>query len=186
MRCRTEPLAAVTVPVLELEGRAITLGYLRVGGADHNGASAVAESADLPVGFRPLWLRTSRINLGRAAHLAGATLADISSELELCWFLSLAPECYQEFRLFNGPGSLPLSVQVEWQRWPNRDETACCMCMWSFASWQAVAASMQRCADAHGLAVSISDDQSHVQVVRLQPPSSPVTWQSSPVESVQE
>ena len=58
------------------------------------------DSADLAAGFRVLGLHTARIALANAAHLDTREPANIDVAQELCYFLSLAPECYRQFRLF--------------------------------------------------------------------------------------
>ena len=79
---------------------------------------------------------------------------------ELCRYFDLAPRCHREFRLFANSdlrfnmerGQLPVRAH-------GRDTCSCC-------GLHAMAAAMQQFADGHGLAVSVSDDETHLLVTR--------------------
>jgi len=121
-RRRSEPLAAVTIPVLELEGGTIALTSLASGTHGHD-AGDLPEAAGLPSGFSALWLRTDCIKPPSAGHPDGAAVAFAVQPAErLCRFLGLAPRCYQEFRLFT---YWDLSVGTERKVWlPNSNYSA--------------------------------------------------------------
>jgi len=165
--CRIEPLAAVTLPVLELEGKEITLSYLRAAGADYSHTGSPAQFTDLPDGFGALWLRSNHVNVAKAGHLGlgGVPSHSVDVADEMCRFLSLTPESYLEIRLYLR-GSHPV-IQTGWQALPSDSMERS---MSAFRDQQVVASSMQRCAEAYGLAVSVSADQTHVHVVRVQAP----------------
>jgi len=164
--CRTRPLAAVTVPVLELEGRGVAL-YFCSGRARDQNAGEVPEVADLPGGFHALWLRTARIALRSAEHLTSAAVAGVAAQPTeelcrlLCRFFGVAPRCYQEFRLF-ADGDLSISMSLHHLS-GEADESSEST---RFHSLKAAATAMERLADGFGLTVSVSNDQTHVLVTR--------------------
>ncbi len=160
--CRTEPLATVTLPVLELQAEDIMLSYLYDDDPSFCYASAPSCSADLPVGFRALWLRTGRISLASAEHRGGGEMTDVDEVEELCRFMGLAPACYEEFRFVTYYG---ISIDVTWLS-ESHDDIECAT--GGFATVQAGAKAMQRFADDHGLVVSVrmSDDQPYLLVTR--------------------
>ena len=162
---RTEGLAAVVIPVLELAADAVSCSYLSADMADDRNASAPAEAADLPAGFRALWLRTSCIALGSAGYTGGngSAVTGVDVAEELCRFLGLAPKSYRKFQLYPGPKSRTLSIQAEWL--PTPDDAVECS-TGSYDSFEAAAAAMRQFAPAHGLSVSIADDHAHLLVVR--------------------
>ena len=153
---RTEPVAAVTLPVLELQGDRITLSYLSDDSAGDRYASAPAYSADLPTGFRALWLRTERISLTSAGHPGGAEVTEVDATEELCRFMGLAPPCYKEFRFYSYFG---LGIDAEWLPLPE-DAMECSS--GGFASLQAGAKAVQRFGDAHGLVPSVPEIDGNV------------------------
>ena len=164
---RTNPLAAVTLPVLELEGKEITLSYRSTAGAGHRRAAAPAQPTDVPCGFGALWLRGDSIRVRNAGHLGDEPAHYVEVADELCRFLSLAPECYREFRLYVGSR---LSMYVDWVPLPNGVAQSSNGC---FFRQQSVVGSIQQFAGMHGLAASMAEDQTHVRVVRVEaPPSS--------------
>ena len=165
--CRTELLSAVTLPVLELEGKEITLSYLRAAGADYSHTGPPAQFTDVPDGFIALWLRSNHVSVAKAGHLGLGSVPSHSVDVadEMCRFLSLTPESYREFRLHTH-GSHPV-FQTDWQALPGDSMDRS---MSAFRDQQVVASSMRQVADAYGLAVSVSADQTHVHVVRVQAP----------------
>ncbi len=160
--CRTEPLATVTLPVLELQAEAIALSYLYDDDPGFCYASAPARSADLPLSFRALWLRTGRISLVSDGHPGGGEVTEVDEVKELCRFMGLAPTCYEEFRVFTYYG---IRIEVQWLS-ESQDDMECAT--GGFATVQAGAEAMQRFADDHGLVVSVrmSDDQPYLLVTR--------------------
>ena len=165
------------MPVLELRASELSCGYLCSEDGIHN-EYVPAEAADLPPGFRELWLRTGVLGLGNAGceprlgqHVTYVsdtwitTVYDPGVAEELCRFLSSAPDSYREFRLYGGSESPALSVQA--QSLPHPTELMKTSTE-SFDSLEAAAAAMQHFAPAHGLAVSVSDDQTHLLIVRKQ------------------
>ena len=150
LHCRTRPLAAATLPVLEMQAEAIALCYLSDDDPDDRYASAPARSADLPLSFRALWLRTERIALASAGHSGGGEVTEVDEVEELCRFMGLAPACYKEFRFYTYFG---ISIDAEWLSLP---EEAMECGTGGFASVQAGAKAMQRFANDHGLVVSVS------------------------------
>ena len=162
---RTEPLATVTLPVLELQADGITLSYISDDDPGYRYANAPARSADLPLSFRALWLRTGRIALASAGHPGGEEVTEVDEVEELCRFMGLAPPCYEEFRFYTYFG---ISIDAEWLPLP---EEAMECSSGGFASVQAGAKAMQRFADDHGLVVSVGtsdhdDDQPYLLVKR--------------------
>ncbi len=161
-------MAAVTIPALELQGSTVTLKAINAHGADDPDASALAEAADLPDGFSAVWLRTGCINLKRTRRSGGAIVTSVDIAEELCRFLAIPPESYQEFRLYEYIDVYPFAP---FDRFPkvsllfpgNAIET----CSGRLINLQDAAAAMQRFAHTYDLAVSVSDDQTHVRVVRV-------------------
>jgi len=173
--CRAEPLAEVNIPLLAVQTDAIDLEfrskyYMKVDTDDKSEAADFGlrvVSADLPIGFRVLGLRTARIRVTNAVHLTSKEPAGIDVAQELCYFLSLAPRCYRQFRLFDcldHPAHYVIDATREWRPRPMGPPLQCVA--HSFDTLPAVAAAMQRYADAHRLAVSVSLDQTHLLVVR--------------------
>ncbi len=120
-----------SLPALEWQSDYIRLGYLTITwtGLNLNSTCAGerANVADLPCGFRALWLRSEYIVVGVAKHSAGAALtpprADFAAQddyehihgaNELCRFLSLAPASYEELRLFAVDEQTVLTVATDW------------------------------------------------------------------------
>jgi len=162
-------LAAVTIPVLELTSGDIYLSH--VGGsraqADHAGNLTLA--ADLPAGFRALWLRTACVTIPSAGHAAGIAEADVNVPEEFCRFLSLAPQSFQEIRLLAHDEYGPAGVECQYL--PRRGEGHGCDTyntagMRQHEGLQAKAAALQQFTNRYGLAVSVSDDETHLLVTR--------------------
>ena len=151
--------------MLELQAEAVTLSYLSDDDPGYRYASAPAHSADLPLSFRALWLRTGQISLASAGHPGGDEVTEVDEVEELCRFMGLAPACYEEFRFYTHYG---IGIDVEWLPLP---EEAMECSSGGFGSLQAGAKAMQRVSTAHGLAVSVSDDETHLIVVRSSSPA---------------
>ena len=156
-------MAAVDLPALH--GDVISFCHLSGGETDNRYASAPANSADLPIGFRSLWLQTGCISLGSAGHSGGAAVTGVDVAEELCRFLGLAPQCYKEFRVSADAWHMwGISIYAEWLPLP--DEAMACS-SGSFDGLLAMAAAMQQFVSAHGLAVSVPGNLSYLLVVRL-------------------
>ena len=151
----------------ELEAGEITLKYGSFAGTDDSSLSAVTASADLPTAFNALWLRSDRLSMMTPGHAVGTLAHSVQATEELCFYLSLAPECYQEFRLYTGDGHL--CIERSWFELQESDPE---LSKQRLHNQHAVAASMQQCAAAHGLGGSVSDDETYVRLVRLKAPPS--------------
>jgi len=163
---RKEQLAPVTIPVLEWRCSSVELDYVRAT-PPANASMASPAVADLPFGFSSLWLHTDYIGMvfdERPGGMALPTFEDVDEDSgaeDLCQFFRLAPGCYKDFRLFVG-GRLtisPLRFMAEYNM-PDIAE-------YYFDSLQDIAAAMRRVAGVHGLAVSVSRDETYLHVVRI-------------------
>ena len=164
----TEPLAAVTILALEWRSNLVSLDYVEA--VPHVSAStASAPMANLPVGFRSLWLHTGFIGIGDAEPSGGAAPAgmaeadEVSGAVDLCYSLGLAPDCYEEFRLFAGAGHPMLTIEVFRPASQDSNDSV----SYFFDSLQEVAADMEPVAAAHGLTVSVSSDGTYLRVSRV-------------------
>ena len=104
---------------------------------------------------------------GGAVRTSLAQAQNVDPAEELCRFLGLAPECYEEFHLFatGEPPEVPmLSVEAWWEVGQNMGTEE-----EPYDSLQALATDMQQFAERHKLAVSLSDDEVYLRVVRMQP-----------------
>jgi len=167
---RTSPLSSITIPVLELHGNAVNLKDVSADGVDGRDTNTPAEAADLPTGFRELWLRVNHINVETTRHAGGAPVSGIDIAEELCWFLALAPDCYRAFRLYEYRDECwyYTSVSVPYISLSLLGSNGVSSCTGKFDSLQDMAAAMQRFEDAHGFIVSTSADQTHLLVVRVE------------------
>ena len=168
-RGRTEPLAAVTVPVLHWRSESVCLRYVDASRPDIGSMSEPTAGAVLPVGFRALWLQTSYMCVEVAGHSLDAELSDIrgihaAAAAELCRFLALAPACYKELRLLAVADRPRLSLVAVWL---STQETILHRARQHFHNLQAVAEALRRFADDYGLAVSSCD--TFISVVRIRP-----------------
>ena len=160
-------MAAVTIPVLEMRSKSIILDYHRNTRATPDCLDTSPVAANLPVGFRALWLHTGCIHADRPEKIERPALLSADVAETLCQLLGLAPDCYQEFRLMTfgqathekQDSALVIKAQMRSLLYRPGEATR------SFDSLQAVAAAMQRVADAYGLAVSMSDDDSETYVL---------------------
>ncbi len=101
--------------MLELQAEAIALCYLSDDDPGDRYANAPARSADLPLSFRALWLRTDRIALASAGRPGGREVTEVDEIEELCRYMGLAPACYEEFRFYTYYG---ISIDAEWLSLP--------------------------------------------------------------------
>ena len=166
---RTHPLSAVIIPVLELRGDVVTLRAIGAVDADGHDANTPAEAADLPTGFRELWLRASSIDVQISGHAGSAPVSGIDIAEELCRFLALAPQSYRAFRLYEYRHEYyyTITVSVPWISLSLSGSNGVSRCAGRFDSLQDMATAMQRFADGHSLAVSLSDDQTYVLLMRV-------------------
>ena len=169
---RREPLAEVTLPVLEVCSDLVCLGYVAAGAADVHAQNAPAVAADLPVNFRALWLRTDHIYLGFNELSGGGIFTNdhdreaFSVAEELCRVLSLAPEGYQEYRLFVRATHPTLRICAEW--WSPPDDKSDHYAA-EYDDLPAVSDAMQPFADTDGLAFSLSEGATYLCVERVGP-----------------
>ena len=163
---RAGGLTPATIPVLVLEAETLRCNLLNAGRAGaHN---PPVEAADLPVGFQALWVRVGCIEVCRSAGYAGggnysATSVDVAEEL--CRFLGAAPKSYRDFRIF--AGAVHYFLCIELTSPPIALDIIDCIAG-SFDSIGAAAAAMRQWSPKYGLSVSVSDDRTYLQVVRLQ------------------
>ncbi len=162
-----EPLAAVTLPILEWRCEWIGFSYVDTDRSQPGAPATRADVTDLPVSFRALWLHTTSICVPVAEHSGGAVLHaaaeadDINGAEEFCRVLSLAPACYEEFRLYADVTHPMVDIASMWMladgnKVDNVDDR--------FQDLQALAAAMHRFASAHGLAVSLSADDTFLRI----------------------
>ena len=163
------PLADVTLPVLELNTTEIPCRYRCL--TEMEMAASAEDTAQIPVSFRALWLRTDHM-VRVAEHSGGAVLESEEQEEqvdpaeEFCRFLGRAPGCYEEFRVFAGGGQPMLTIAAEWEL---NNSDFCGVRPLTYNSLQHLAANMQQFAQHHSLAVSLSDDEMYLRVVRTRP-----------------
>ncbi len=178
---RTEPLAAVTIPVLHRRSEDIILWYFDTSGidtyfdtsgSDTESMAEPAAGAELPVSFRALWLQTRHICIEVAQHSLNAELSDESglhAAEELCRFLALAPACYEELRLL-AADERSVTLQAEYCL---TQDTVMYRVEQCYDDLQAVAVALRRFADLYGLALTVSDDETFLSVVRVRPVTIP-------------
>ena len=90
---------------------------------------------------------------------------DVVAAEELCRFFGLAPDCYEEFRLLTNPGQpmLELTAAYLLARSDTRN-----MIDYPGVDLEELAADMQWYASAHGLSVSLSNDETYSRSPRRQ------------------
>ena len=165
---RTDPLSAVTIPVLELHGSGVVLKYLSADDADGRDANAPAEVADLPTGFRELWLRAKEVHVARTERAGGAPVSGVDIADELCRYMAFSPNSYRVFRLYEHKieESYFTAAYAPYMTLSQKGSNGLCSCAGRFDSMRDVATAMQRFEATHGLTVSMSDDQTYVLIVR--------------------
>ncbi len=171
---RMMPLARVTLPLLDLKPASFGCCYIKPTVRDEMTVAATsADMADLPISFRALWLQTDRIFISVAERSTGAVLASdeevqtVDPARELCRFLSLAPGCYEEFRLFASGEHPMLTIWAEYELPDQPVEDPFGSIDAEFSSLQDLASAMQPFAHEDSLAVSLSSDATYVHVVRV-------------------
>jgi len=133
-------------------------------------ATEAPDIANLPLSFRSLWVYADRIRVAVAEHSGGASLEsiqevqDVYPANELCRFLSLAPVCFHDFRLFAGGEQPKITVIADWELKDDSDYSTVYV---HFDELRDLAAAMQQFARAHGLTVTLSSDETYLHVVRL-------------------
>ena len=163
----------MAIPVLFRRSDNIGLRYDDVIETDTDPADEPASGAELPACFLRLWLQTSCICIEVAGHSLDAELTDMSglhAAEELCRFLALAPACYEELRLFPvAERSLTLEAEYLSMQAP---DTVMHRAIERYDDLQAIAAALQRFADAYGLTVSVLDHNNgltFLSVMRVRP-----------------
>jgi hypothetical protein len=156
-------LASTVIPVLELRAGTLSLSHVD---PDVGLGSADWEPVQLPTGFRALWLRTHRIAFEVTGHANGEgnPVQRINFAEELYRFLSSTAGSYREFRLLVDGRGRGLTVEVEWVPHLGGARTETLICSDNLTGW---AAAMVPLAPAHGLDVSVSEDQAQLRVVRV-------------------
>jgi hypothetical protein len=138
--------------VLELSAETVSFSFSMGYPADER--SMPAETADLPAGFRALWLRTSCIELvssvgfTRGEEFGIDPAIDVDVAKELCRFLGSAPDSYREFRLYYDTGRFTLGVELTGPPVIN-DLTQCITD--GLGSLEDAAAAMRQWSSAYGL-----------------------------------
>ena len=123
------------LPVLEWRSDYIRLEYLTITRTGLDSTTECVDVAELPGGFRALWLRSRYTAVGVAKHSAGAVRVDtvradfaaqddyedVHGANELCRYLTLAPACYEELRLFASDNESMLRIAADWYEPPDNE-----------------------------------------------------------------
>jgi hypothetical protein len=110
---REQGLASTAIPMLELHAGEVFCSYLSSYVAGGPGIHAPAKKADLPAGFRTLWLCTSSIMLSNPyfENYNDDIARCEDAAHKLCCFPSRAPKSYYEFRLSGSGKSHGFSIE---------------------------------------------------------------------------
>lgn len=129
----------------------------------------LAAGAELPAGFRALWLRSSQICVQVAGHSIRAEPSDVGGlrgAEELCRFLALAPACYDELRLVAPVAEPSVTLKAEYL---TTQDTVMHRVGHSFDNLQALAVALRYFAHDYGLIVSMANAEAFLRVVRVMP-----------------
>jgi len=149
---RMEPLAAVTIPVLVWSSERSSVKLSRIHPSDVHLMQGIPDMADLPIGFRALWVHTGYLYVAGARLTGDAMLSQTCDPPEvlaargLCRFLAAAPLCYEELRLVPVAG-YSLTIETAWLSLQDNEGYGVDH---DFGNLQALAAALRRVADIHG------------------------------------
>ena len=163
-----EPLAAVTLPVLEWRCEWVGFNYVESDRSQPNAPAARAALANLPVSFSALRLYTTSICIEIAEDFSGAVLNAAEDEEvvagaeELCRVLSLAPACYQEFRVYADMSDPAITIAVMVANGDRTDHID-----YGFDDLPTLAEAVHCVASVHGLGAGMSHDETYLRIDRV-------------------